>query len=328
MDSKLQALEEGLQIGSLDREEYTRACLRANAGYFLVWRGGTGDKVNSNFLEIEQPLFPENNNVPTTSPFYSLSQNKVLTVKQHCQVHALANNLNDLMELMQLQPSGILKLPEGNYRSFGTVLPYNHQEIEEYLNRKISGLSNRKRLFSVLSQPLYDTCYLPKTMAKEANFFQVPLGAADPVTHQLKGFRDTNNYQGGSLPYPLCFQLTGISIIVDPETPQVDAEHLISKAWVRLWLGLTDHCVSPSSLITLSTLKKDNSNPFIRLKHPDLFQPVHIFPHQAESFGEVDFCLIPQRNFRVEINFDEHVSFSQIIRLQTILHGYFYREVV
>ena len=311
MDSELRNLHRQLQAEptALEiRRQYTRASIRAETGNFLILRGCNWAPLEADYLEIEQPLFPQ-----TTEKAASTDN---LIIRQQCQAYAVTD-LSDLASLLPLQPSGMLILPEKQYRPFHSHVQENLARFPKYPNSQ----------FMASYQPLYDTGYLRTSGIQQVNFFQVPLGAADPVNGLVKDYSSTNMEQGGSLYYPRNFQVTGLSIVLDPETHHYDAIKFASHAWIRMFFGTMDRLIAPATMMTLTTMKTTQSNPLIRLRHSDAFEPIHPFTFEPGSLAESDFTLIPQRNFRVEVNLQTSQQFMQQIKIQAILHGYFIYEI-
>jgi len=300
MDEKLAALRRQLQADpNLElRQQYTRAAIRAGVGHLVVWRGGIGAPPDTDYIEIEQPLFPVSGPLISDHPVGQ----KIPDIKQRFQCYAVTD-LDDLAELLRLQPTGLIRLSDRYYQAFRSNIPKQPPS---------------KRHFW---RPLYDTNTVRPSGTGQLSFFQVPLGG-QCIDGYIKTQVDTNMDQGGSLPPPAGFFITGISAIIDPETPYTDAMTLITNTWFRLFIGCYDYLVGPANWITLAPLNvikqgaKQNSLLALRLSDP--LEPVMALEEPIE--------LIYNQNFRVELNLPLPQVFSQPIRIQVILHGFFHRK--
>lgn len=302
MDQELGLLKRQLQVEQTlaARQQYTRAAIRAGSGNFLVWRGGSGAPPGTDYIEIEQSLFP-------LGPFSSIPSLKTThnpVIRQQFQCYAVSD-VDDLAGLLHLQPTGLVRLPQNQYQPF-------HSNIQEIVSQYEGNTSQIKQ---AIYQPLYDVNTIRTAGTAQLSFFQVPLGATPAGSTTYKSQIETNMDIGGTLPYPKTFKVCGLSLVIHPDTPHEDAAKVASNAWFRLFVGTQDYLTGPASWVTLTTGTK---NPLVSLRCNDSFEPVFL--------NHTPFDLIPQQNFRVELNFPVPQQFSQNIRVQAILHGFFYRE--
>jgi len=320
------------------RQELTIQALEEENGTFVAWRGGEGTPPEAQFVEIEQPLF-NSENVLDNPPI----------VKQHFHVLSVLDNINDLKGLLDVvQPDCMITLPQHDLHYFSefqtepttyvvegsdvpveNLVPFNHKSdnISDKINlagetageTTIGGRT--KGLLQRIYQPLYDTNTVATSGSGQLNFFQVPLGGRIAGSTTPKTQVDTNMDQGGSLPYPKNFKVTGISVIPDASASYEDAAKVLDGSWFRLFIGTQDYYVSPTLPLAFAPGKRSPGMSF-RVNNP--LRPVYCFPEPIS--------LIPQQNFRVELNFPKPFTkdnaLSEPLRIRVVLHGYFYREVM
>ena len=276
------------------RQELTAKSIVAEQGNFIAWRGGQGAPPQAEYLEVEQPIFNSEN---------ALFEAPI--VKQHFQVLAILNDIDDLQEMLDLQPDALITLPQGKLTYF-----------DEFMPRHETRSVDKSSFYVKVYQPLYDTNTVATSGSAQLNYFQVPLGGTPAGSARPKTQVDTNMDQGGSLPYPKCFSITGISIVPEAESNYSDVVKGLDKSWFRLFVGIKDYFVSPTLAIGFANGKKSPGFSF-RLHNP--MRPALVFPEPID--------LIPQQNFRCEINFPQPQKLSSPVRIKVILHGYFTREV-
>lgn len=163
---------------------------------------------------------------------------------------------------------------------------------------------NKSQVFKIF-QPLYDTTTIGNGIT-QANFFQVPLGATAAKQVLPKTQVDTDMDQGGSLPYPKTYYITGVTVAPSPESSYKESMHLISNSWFRLFIGTQDYLCLPTNQVTYMANMSEYHYP----------GPVYNLNNPIK--------LLPQQNFRVEINMPSELEkLSAPIKVQVTLHGYF-----
>jgi len=283
----------------------TKCALRSENGFFLVWRGAQGAPPESSFLEIEQPVF-NSENVLKEAP----------VVKQHFQAVAI-QSLTDLMRFLPLGPTGLAILPQGDYVPFKSGIRTLIQDItaanktrppEQTVAAFIAGEDVYGESNAVY-EPLYDVNTVEASGTDQLNFFQVPLGGTS-AGEMYKTQVRTNMIQGGSMPYPRSFLVTGFSIIPDYRTPYEDAIKMLETSWCRMFIGTMDFIWGPSKMMALSPAP---INPAASFRLRDPLDPVYVLPEPLQ--------LISQQNFRFEINFPSPQQFTQSFDVMVVLHG-------
>lgn len=298
MDSVLLQLHRNLKLEPTleNRQRYTSAALRSGTGVFAVWRSGVGAPPEAEFIEVEQPL----SLVPSDAP------SDQLTIKQQFQCLALTD-LSDLLQLLPVHPTGLFDLSNNKYH------PFRDSNLTEIINRQ---QKTKFQTSECIYQPLYDTCTVARNGTSQLTFFQIPLGGTPVGSVRYKDQTATNMDQGGSLPYPKNFVITGFSIIVDPTLAYDEAVRFLDAGWFRLFIGTMDYLVLPLDMTAVIPGRK---NPVVSLRHPDPMGPVLSLPEEIE--------LIPQQNFRVELNFPYPQEYSRSFEVKAVLHGFFKRRV-
>jgi hypothetical protein len=186
---------------------------------------------------------------------------------------------------------------------------------------RIPGLLER------IQQPLYDRNTVATSGTGQLNYFQVPLGgtAAGSVTPKTQV--QTNMDQGGSLPYPKNFEIHAIRLINEYGAEVSDLNRIYDSSWFRLFIGTKDYLVVNSFMLTagvgLDGVAAGETN------------VVSVVNGRADQRGIYVLAepidLIPQQNFRCEINFPTPFTagapLSQPVALSVYLDGFFKREV-
>lgn len=274
------------------RDEITRLAIDESLGYFAVWRGGC-NKFSSSSLQISQPLFISEN-VLHEAP-----------VVQQAFDAMYVESLEDLCRVLPWQPTGLVTLPTQSFHPF-----------REYEFSASAVTASSPSYF--IAQPLYDTQIIWRTGTAQVNFFQVPLGGTSldggVGFNRPKTQLETNMDQGGSLPYPKQFRITGLSLFPEATVSAEDCAKLMETAWIRLFIGNQDYLVLPALMMVGNVTVK---NPLISFKSADPCLPVYNLP--------VPIDLLPQQNFRVEINFPMTQSFEKNFSVRAVLHGGFTR---
>jgi len=294
-NSKLRSLEKDFKKApsSSLRQELTKKGLEVKQGNFVVWRGGLTHGPDANYIQIEQPIF-NSENVLKQGP----------TISQHFEA-LYFTDVEDLKTLLSLNPTGIVSLPTNDFYPFRGI-KIGEKDLRDGTEEDVE----------IIDQPLYDTNTVAATGTAQLNFFQVPLGGTHAGSSATpKTQIETNMDQGGSLPYPKHFRITGISVIPDATTSHEDISKFMDTAWVRLFIGCFDYLVLPVSASALGNAKR---NPLISFRLSNPLTPVYPFPQPID--------LIPQQNFRMEINFPTPQKFSAPFKVRIIMHGAFIRR--
>lgn len=163
----------------------------------------------------------------------------------------------------------------------------------------------RKETFKSF-QPLYDSAIVD-SKTTQCNLFQVPLGGTTAGSKSPKTQVDTDMDQGGSLPYPKTYYVTGITVTAAPEASYRDVARILSNSWLRLFVGTRDILVIPTNLASYVANMSE-----------------YKFSGPVYSFGDEPIKLLPQQNWRVELNLPNPIEqLSAPVKMQVILHGYF-----
>jgi len=182
---------------------------------------------------------------------------------------------------------------------------------------RIPGLLER------IQQPLYDRNTVATTGTGQLNFFQVPLGGTIAGATTPKTQVDTNMDQGGSLPYPKNFEIHAIRLINQYESEIADLNDIYNNSWFRLFIGTKDYLVVNSFMLTagvgLDGVIAGNT-PFTSATNgrPDQ-RGIYVLAEPID--------LIPQQNFRCELNFPITQLLSAEVSVSIYLDGFFKREV-
>ena len=178
---------------------------------------------------------------------------------------------------------------------------------------RIPGLLER------IQQPLYDRGTVLNAGTSQLNFFQVPLGGGSTAKTEL----DTNMDQGGSLPYPKNFELHAIRCVSAYAATVADLVLIFNGSWFRLFIGTKNYLVVNLFMLTAGVGLEG-----ILAGSVDV---------QAAQNGQGDqrgiyvlaepIDLIPQQNFRCEVNMPTALTPSANTNLSIYLDGFFKREV-
>lgn len=182
---------------------------------------------------------------------------------------------------------------------------------------RIPGLLER------IQQPLYDKNTVATSGTAQLNFFQVPLGGTPAGSVTPKSQVSTNMDQGGSLPYPKNFEIHAIRLINEYGSAVADLNAIYNNSWFRLFIGTKDYLVVNSFMLTagvgLDGVASGSTNVIsVTNGRPDQ-RGIYVLAEPID--------LIPQQNFRCEINFPTTQTLSAPVALSVYLDGFFKREV-
>lgn len=166
-----------------------------------------------------------------------------------------------------------------------------------------------------------DTVWTP---GSQLNFFQKCLGMeadlynprTSRVERRMMTQHENNLDVAGSLPYPKNFTITGISFIPDVSADYEDVARFIDGAWFRLFIGCFDYQIAPSSLVSILPGKL---TPGLKMRASSPLQASYSLPESID--------LIPQQNFRAELNSPFGRDIKKPFNVLGILHGYFSRRI-
>jgi len=182
---------------------------------------------------------------------------------------------------------------------------------------RIPGLLER------IQQPLYDRNTVATSATAQLNFFQVPLGGSVAGSATPKTQVDTNMDQGGSLPYPKNFEIHAIRLINEFSATVADCNLIYNNSWFRLFIGTKDYLVVNSFMLTagvgltgIAAGSTDGAS--VHNGRPDQ-RGIYVLAEPID--------LIPQQNFRCELNFPTTQSLSAATDMSVYLDGFFKREV-
>jgi len=186
---------------------------------------------------------------------------------------------------------------------------------------RIPGLLER------IQQPLYDRNTIATSGTGQLNYFQVPLGGTAAGAAVSKTQVQTNMDQGGSLPYPKNFEIHAIRLINEYGSAVADLNRIYDSSWFRLFIGTKDYLVVNSFMLTagvgLDGVVAGETN------------VVSVVNGRADQRGIYVLAepidLIPQQNFRCEVNFPTPFTsgspLTSTVALSVYLDGFFKREV-
>ena len=189
---------------------------------------------------------------------------------------------------------------------------------------RIPGLLER------IQQPLYDRNAVATSGTTQLNFFQVPLGGSPPGGALPKTQVQTNMDQGGSLPYPKNFEIHAIRLINQYGSSVADLSAIYDSSWFRLFIGTKDYLVVNSFMLTAGVgLNGILSAPVLA---GTLASVVNGRADQRGIYVLAEpIDLIPQQNFRCELNFPfpftAGAPLSATVNVSIYLDGFFKREV-
>jgi hypothetical protein len=182
---------------------------------------------------------------------------------------------------------------------------------------RIPGLLER------IQQPLYDRNTVATTGTAQMNFFQVPLGGTNPGVAVAKTQVQTNMDQGGSLPYPKNFEIHALRLINQYDSAVADLNALFNNSWFRLFIGTKDYLVVNSFMLTAG-VGLDG----VATGNVDVASVTNGRPDQRGIYVLAEpIDLIPQQNFRCEINLPTPQTLSATLDVSIYLDGFFKREV-
>ena len=186
---------------------------------------------------------------------------------------------------------------------------------------RIPGLLER------IQQPLYDCNVVATSGTGQLNYFQVPLGGAAAGSVTPKTQVETNMDQGGSLPYPKNFEIHAIRLINEYSADVDDLNAIYDSSWFRLFIGTKDYLVVNTFMLTAG-VGLDG----VVSGSADVFSAVNGRPDQRGIYVLAEpIDLIPQQNFRCEVNFPTPftpgTALSATVTVWIYLDGFFKREV-
>ena len=182
---------------------------------------------------------------------------------------------------------------------------------------RIPGLLER------IQQPLYDRNTVATSGTGQLNFFQVPLGGVIAGGANAKTQVETNMDQGGSLPYPKNFEIHALRLINQYDSAVADLNLIFNNSWFRLFIGTKDYLVVNSFMLTAGVGLEG-----VAAGSTDV---VSVTNGRADQRGIYVLAepidLIPQQNFRCELNFPTAQTLSATVDVSIYLDGFFKREV-
>ena len=182
---------------------------------------------------------------------------------------------------------------------------------------RIPGLLER------IQQPLYDRNTVATSGTGQLNYFQVPLGGVSAGSAVAKTQVQTNMDQGGSLPYPKNFEIHAIRLINEYGSEVADLNRIYDTSWFRLFIGTKDYLVVNSFMLTAG-VGLDG----VVAGTTDVISVVNGRPDQRGIYVLAEpIDLIPQQNFRCEVNIPTPQTLSATVGLSVYLDGFFKREV-
>ena len=182
---------------------------------------------------------------------------------------------------------------------------------------RIPGLLER------IQQPLYDRNTVATSGTAQLNYFQVPLGGSVAGSATPKTQVDTNMDQGGSLPYPKNFEIHALRLINEYDSAIADLNAIFNNAWFRLFIGTKDYLVVNLFMLTAGVGLEG-----VASGSTDVISVHNGKPDQRGIYVLAEpIDLIPQQNFRCEINFPTPQTLSATTALSVYLDGFFKREV-
>lgn len=186
---------------------------------------------------------------------------------------------------------------------------------------RIPGLLER------IQQPLYDRNTVATSGTGQLNYFQVPLGGTGAGTSTPKTQVDTNMDQGGSLPYPKNFEIHALRLISEYGAAIADLNRIFDSAWFRLFIGTKDYLVVNSFMLTAGVgldgvAAGDTNVASVQNGRADQ-RGIYVLAEPID--------LIPQQNFRCELNFPTPFTagspLTAAVDVSIYLDGFFKREV-
>jgi hypothetical protein len=182
---------------------------------------------------------------------------------------------------------------------------------------RIPGLLER------IQQPLYDRNVVATSGTASLNFFQVPLGGTAAGAVVAKTQVETNMDQGGSLPYPKNFEIHAIRLINAYSATVADLSLVYNNSWFRLFIGTKDYLVVNTFMLTAGVGLDGVATGATNI--------ASVTNGRADQRGIYVLAepidLIPQQNFRCEVNFPTPQNPTVEVALSIYLDGFFKREV-
>lgn len=182
---------------------------------------------------------------------------------------------------------------------------------------RIPGLLER------IQQPLYDRNTVATAGTSQLNFFQVPLGGTAAGAVVAKTQVETNMDQGGSLPYPKNFEIHAIRLINAYSATVADLSLVYNNSWFRLFIGTKDYLVVNTFMLTAGVGLDGVAT--------GVTDVASVTNGRADQRGIYVLAepidLIPQQNFRCEVNFPTPQNPTAEVPLSVYLDGFFKREV-
>jgi len=186
---------------------------------------------------------------------------------------------------------------------------------------RIPGLLER------IQQPLYDQNTVATSGTGQLNYFQVPLGGTAAGAAVAKTQVQTNMDQGGSLPYPKNFEIHAIRLINEFGSAVVDLTRIYDTSWFRLFIGTKDYLVVNSFMLTagvgLFGVATGTTTVVSVVNGREDQRGIYVLAEPID--------LIPQQNFRCELNFPTPFTplapLTAAVNISIYLDGFFKREV-
>lgn len=182
---------------------------------------------------------------------------------------------------------------------------------------RIPGLLER------IQQPLYDRNTVATSGTTNLNYFQVPLGGGSTPKTQVS----TNMDQGGSLPYPKNFEIHAIRLVNQHGAALADLNAIYNNSWFRLFIGTKDYLVVNTFMLTAgvgvghgeATAITGDTNAVSVVNGMTDQRGIYVLAEPID--------LIPQQNFRCEVNFPTAQTLTATVGVSIYLDGFFKREV-
>ena len=186
---------------------------------------------------------------------------------------------------------------------------------------RIPGLLER------IQQPLYDQNVVATFGTGQLNYFQVPLGGTVAGAAAPKTQVQTNMDQGGSLPYPKNFEIHALRLVNQYGSAVVDLTRIYDSSWFRLFIGTKDYLVVNSFMLTagvgLNGVANGTTNVVSVVNGRGDHCAIYVLAEPID--------LIPQQNFRCELNFPTPFTaiapLTATVNISIYLDGFFKREV-
>jgi len=192
---------------------------------------------------------------------------------------------------------------------------------------KVATMPRIPGLLERIQQPLYDENVVAASGTGQLNYFQVPLGGTAAAAAAPKTQIQTNMDQGGSLPYPKNFEIHALRLINELGAAVVDLARIFDSSWFRLFIGTKDYLVVNSFMLTagigLNGVANGTTNIVSVVNGRGDQRGIYVLAEPID--------LIPQQNFRCELNFPTPFTAGQPLTapvgIWIYLDGFFKREV-